>query len=125
MPPVIETKNLVKRFRIKNGFLGHRSKQLTAVDRVSLHVSCGETLGLVGESGSGKSTVGNCILRLLNVTDGRILYKGKNLLSMRGTEFQNIRGKLQVVFQDPQSSLDPRMTVKKNRGLSLKNPEGH
>jgi len=125
VPPVIETKNLVKRFRIKNGFLGHRSKQLTAVDRVSLHVSCGETLGLVGESGSGKSTVGNCILRLLNVTDGRILYKGKNLLSMRGTEFQNIRGKLQVVFQDPQSSLDPRMTVKKNRGLSLKNPEGH
>ncbi|MBW2593433.1 MAG: ABC transporter ATP-binding protein [Deltaproteobacteria bacterium] len=124
MPPVIETKNLVKQFRIKGGFLGHRSKELTAVDRVSLHVSCGETLGLVGESGSGKSTVGNCILGLLNVTDGQILYKGKNLLSMRETEFKNIRGKLQVVFQDPQSSLDPRMTVKKIVGYPLRIQKG-
>jgi peptide/nickel transport system ATP-binding protein/oligopeptide transport system ATP-binding protein len=122
--PVIETKNLVKQFRIGDGFLGRRSKKLTAVDRVSLHISRGETLGLVGESGSGKSTVGNCILRLLNVTDGRVLYKGKDILSMRETEFRNIRGKLQVVFQDPQSSLDPRMTVKKIVGYPLRIQKG-
>lgn len=124
MTPVVETKNLVKQFRTGGGFLERRLKKLTAVDNVSLHVGSGETLGLVGESGSGKSTVGNCILRLLDVTDGRILYRGKDILSMKETEFKNIRGKLQAVFQDPQSSLDPRMTVKKIVGYPLRIQKG-
>ncbi|MBU0465819.1 MAG: ABC transporter ATP-binding protein [Proteobacteria bacterium] len=124
MIPVIETENLVKQFKVGHGFLGGYSRQLTAVDRVSISVNSGETLGLVGESGSGKSTVGNCILRLLTATDGRVLYRGKDILSMKEAEFQSIRGKLQVVFQDPQSSLDPRMTVQKIVGYPLKIQKG-
>ncbi|MFH1153036.1 MAG: ABC transporter ATP-binding protein [Pseudomonadota bacterium] len=124
MVPVIETQDLVKEFPAGKGFFGRSSTHLTAVDRVSLSVSAGETLGLVGESGSGKSTVGNCILRLVAATSGRVLFKGQDILSMTGTRFRNIRGKLQVVFQDPQSSLDPRMTVRKIVGYPLAIQQG-
>lgn len=122
--PVIETENLVKMFRVGGDFWATRSNKLTAVDKVSLHVNSGETLGLVGESGSGKSTVGNCILRLLKATHGQVRYRGKNILSMKEKEFRGIRGKLQMVFQDPQSSLDPRMTVKKIIGYPLRIQKG-
>ncbi|MBC2713668.1 MAG: ABC transporter ATP-binding protein [Desulfosarcina sp.] len=95
-----------------------------AVDHVSLMVRRGETLGLVGESGSGKSTVGNCLLRLLKANSGRVLFNGQDILSMKESDFHRIRGKLQVVFQDPQSSLDPRMTVQKIVGYPLRLQQG-
>lgn len=124
MIPVIETRNLVKQFPVASSFFGRRAKRLMAVDQVSLTIRWGETLGLVGESGSGKSTVGNCILRLLRATEGQVLFKGKDILPMRASEFRKIRGKLQVVFQDPQSSLDPRMTVQKIVGYPLRLQQG-
>lgn len=124
MIPVIETRNLVKQFRVADGFLGRRPKRLMAVDRVSLHVRRGETLGLVGESGSGKSTVGNCILRLLRANSGSVLFKGQDILPLSESDFRKFRGKLQVVFQDPQSSLDPRMTVQKIVGYPLRLQQG-
>lgn len=118
MTPVIETENLVKQFPGERRLFGKRTC-LTAVDHVCLRVGFGETLGLVGESGSGKSTVGNCILRLLPATGGQVRYQGQEILSMDGSAFRKIRGKLQMVFQDPQSSLDPRMTVRKIVGYPL------
>ncbi len=124
MIPVIETKNLVKQFSVGRSFPGVHSKKLIAVDRVSISVNAGETLGLVGESGSGKSTVGNCILKLLTATKGQVFYRGTDILSMKKSQFRSIRGKLQVVFQDPQSSLDPRMTVRKIVGYPLKIQKG-
>ncbi len=78
----------------------------------------------MGESGSGKSTVGNCILRLLQATSGSVLYKGEEILSKNEREFRKLRGKLQIVFQDPQSSLDPRMTVEKIVGNPLRIQQG-
>ncbi len=122
--PLIETRNLVKKFRIRGGFFGQRSKFLTAVDQVSISIKRGETLGLVGESGSGKSTVGNCILRLVRASSGQVLFKGQDILQQKDAAFQKIRGKLQVVFQDPQSSLDPRMTVRHIVGSPLRVQQG-
>ncbi len=124
MMPVIETRNLVKQFYIKGGFFGQKLKYLTAVDQVSLKIKRGETLGLVGESGSGKSTVGNCILRLVPASSGQVLYNGQDLLQIKEAAFRKLRGKLQVVFQDPQSSLDPRMTVRKIVGNPLRIQQG-
>jgi peptide/nickel transport system ATP-binding protein/oligopeptide transport system ATP-binding protein len=119
MTPVIETRNLVKRFRVSDGFFGRGRQRLTAVDQVSISVRRGETLGLVGESGSGKSTVGNCILRLIKANAGQVLFNGEDILPMSEERFRKLRGKLQAVFQDPQSSLDPRMTVRKIVGYPL------
>ncbi|MFZ7127150.1 MAG: ABC transporter ATP-binding protein [Desulfobacterales bacterium] len=124
MTPVIETRDLVKRFPVAGGFAGRRKAQLTAMDRVSLFVGRGETLGLVGESGCGKSTVGNCILRLVRADDGRALFNGQDILPLTEKAFRRFRGKLQVVFQDPQSSLDPRMTVQKIVGYPLRLQKG-
>jgi peptide/nickel transport system ATP-binding protein/oligopeptide transport system ATP-binding protein len=94
------------------------------VDQVSISIKRGETLGLVGESGSGKSTVGNCILRLVRASSGQVLFKGQDILQQKDAAFQKIRGKLQVVFQDPQSSLDPRMTVRHIVGNPLRIQQG-
>ncbi len=124
MTPIIETRNLVKKFRVKSGFIWQKAQHLTAVDRVSISLKSGDTLGLVGESGSGKSTVGNCILRLIEATSGEVLYNGQNILPIKSSEFRKLRGKLQVVFQDPQSSLDPRMTVEKIVGNPLRIQQG-
>ncbi len=82
-----------------------------AVDDVSLEIQPGETLGLVGESGCGKSTLGRTILRLLEPTDGDIYFKGENLADLGGEELRRMRSDMQMIFQDPQSSLDPRMKV--------------
>jgi peptide/nickel transport system ATP-binding protein/oligopeptide transport system ATP-binding protein len=124
MTPVIETRGLVKRFPVGGGFLGGPAAALTAVDGVSFAVRRGETLGLVGESGCGKSTVGNCILRLTPATAGEVHYHGENILEMKAEAFRRLRGKLQAVFQDPQSSLDPRMTVSKIVGYPLRLQQG-
>jgi oligopeptide/dipeptide ABC transporter ATP-binding protein len=120
MNPVVEVRDLVKRFELSTGFWGKKKRVLTAVDGVSFEIRPGETLGLVGESGSGKSTVGNCILRLLEPNAGEILYRGQSILNLDGPSLRQVRRKLQVVFQDPQASLDPRMTVKKIVGYPLK-----
>ena len=124
MTAVIEIRDLVKQFRVAGGFLGRRSQCLTAVDHISLSVRRGETLGLVGESGCGKSTVGNCILRLLQSNSGQVFYNGQDILILNENEFRKFRGKLQAVFQDPQSSLDPRMTIKKIVGYPLRLQKG-
>ncbi len=85
--------------------------ELRAVDDVSLDIEAGETLGLVGESGSGKSTLGRLILRLIEPTSGTITYEGRDLLAMRGSELRHARRELQIIFQDPVGSLDPRFRV--------------
>ena len=103
--PVIEVKNLKKYFKVKNKGMLH------AVDGVSFSVRPGETLGLVGESGCGKSTVGNVIMRLHQATDGQVLFKGTNILTSRGKESMEFRKKIQIIFQDPYSSLNPKKTI--------------
>lgn len=106
MTPVIEVKDLVKSFPIKE------SKEVVhAVTGVSFMVGRGETLGLVGESGSGKTTVGRCILRLIEPTAGTILFHGEDVTKIPETEFRKLRPKMQMIFQDPYDSLDPRQTV--------------
>jgi len=122
--PVIEIREMVKRFRIAGGFAGRRTQHLMAADHVSFSVRRGETLGLVGESGCGKSTVGNCILRLLPADSGEVLFNGEDILRLNESDFRNLRGKLQMVFQDPQSSLDPRMMVKRIVGYPLRLQQG-
>lgn len=117
--PVIEVRNLFKYFPIHQGFLGRRVEYLKAVDGVSFAVRRGETLGLVGESGCGKSTVGYLILNLIRPDKGQVFFKNKDTTALRGEELRRVRGNMQVVFQDPQSSLDPRMLIKKTVGYPL------
>jgi len=109
--PLLLVANLCKAFPVGGGLFGGGKRFLKAVDGVSLTLSRGETLGLVGESGSGKSTVGNCILRLLDPDSGSIAFDGVELTGLSGQALIAARSRMQVVFQDPQSSLDPRMTV--------------
>lgn len=117
--PVIEVRDLFKYFPIHQGFLGRKVEYLKAVDGVSFTVHLGETLGLVGESGCGKSTVGYLILGLLMPDEGKVLFRDTDITSLRGERLRKLRRNMQVVFQDPQSSLDPRMLVKKTVGSPL------
>jgi oligopeptide transport system ATP-binding protein len=109
---LVEIKNLKKYFPITQGILIKRHVgDVKAVDDVSFDIYRGETLGLVGESGCGKTTLGRTILQLYPPTSGEILYQGKNLVRIRRRELQKVRQKLQIIFQDPYASLNPRMTV--------------
>jgi len=101
---LLEVKNLKKYFKTPRGLLH-------AVDDVNFSIEKGKTLGIVGESGCGKSTTGRVILRLLEATEGEVLYKGKDILKVSKNEMRNLRKELQIIFQDPFASLDPRMTV--------------
>src|SRR6266508_1460496 len=110
--PLLEVRDLAKHFPVKEGILFDRTVgHVKAVDGVSFAIAEGETLGLVGESGSGKSTTGYCILQLLKPTSGSVRFEGKELTTAGREEMRRLRRDMQIVFQDPYSSLDPRMTV--------------
>ena len=108
---LLETKDLSKYFTEKKGLLNRNPSVVKAVDHVSLSVRKGETLGLVGESGCGKSTLGRTILRLIPATEGQVMYNGEDILTYDKKKMWEMRRKLQIIFQDPYSSLNPRMTV--------------
>ena len=117
--PILRVRSLVKHFDVR-GSRGIRSVKRTvqAVSDVSFDVKPGETLGLVGESGSGKTTVGRCVLRLIEPTSGSIEFQGRELVGMSARDLRSLRREMQIVFQDPYASLDPRMTV----GASIAEP---
>jgi peptide/nickel transport system ATP-binding protein len=108
---LLQVRDLKKHFPVRSGFLGRVSGQVRAVDGVSFDIRRGETLGLVGESGCGKSTTGRCLLRLLEPTAGLVMYGDREVGAMGPEELRALRRKVQIVFQDPYSSLNPRMTV--------------
>jgi oligopeptide transport system ATP-binding protein len=108
---LLEVDNLVKHFSIGGGFGGGRAAQVRAVDGVSFTIRRGETLGLVGESGCGKTTTGRCILQLERPTSGRIVFEGVDLTTLEHNALRAVRRRVQVIFQDPYSSLNPRMTI--------------
>jgi ABC-type oligopeptide transport system ATPase subunit len=109
---LLEVTDLQKWFPVRKGLLIERTVDyVKAVDGVSLQIAEGETLGLVGESGSGKSTTGYCILQLLKPTNGSVRFMGKELTTMSSGDLREMRREMQIVFQDPYSSLNPRMTV--------------
>jgi oligopeptide/dipeptide ABC transporter ATP-binding protein len=109
---VIDVKNVFKWFPIKGGLLSKTVANVKAVDGVSLTVKKGETMGLVGESGSGKTTIGRAIMRLTDVTKGQILFKGKDITKVKGRALRQYRRRMQMVFQDPYASLDPRQSIR-------------
>src|ERR1700740_962905 len=108
---LLEIHNLKKHFPVGEGFFSRNRGSVKAVDGVNLTVNEGETLGLVGESGCGKSTLGRTILRLIEPTSGEVIFQGKNLLTMPQRELRDMRRQMQIIFQDPYASLNPRMRV--------------
>ncbi|RIU94545.1 ABC transporter ATP-binding protein [Oceanobacillus picturae] len=112
MKPLLEVKNLKKHFPTKGTSLFSRNKDMVkAVDGISFTVKAGETLGLVGESGCGKSTAGRSILKLTEPTEGQLIYKGEDITAFRGERMRKLRQEMQLIFQDPYASLNPRKTI--------------
>src|SRR5690606_14638942 len=106
MAYLLEVQDLKKYFPVRSGLLGFGRKWVKAVDRVSFTIAPGETLGLVGESGCGKTTVGRTVLRLIEPTGGKVFYRGTDLTTLNGKKLRLFRPKMQIVFQDPYSSLN-------------------
>ena len=109
--PILEVTDLVKEFPIKTGFFRQTIGTVKAVSGVSFAVHQGRTLGLVGESGCGKTTTGRCVLKLERATSGSVKFRGEEVLTKQGAELRALRRKMQLVFQDPYASLNPKMTV--------------
>ena len=118
--PLVEIRGLVKHFPIKGGILQRRVGTVQAVDGVDLVVQRGETVGLVGESGCGKTTVGRLLLRLIEPTAGTIVFDGRDITRIRGAELKPYRRRMQIVFQDPYASLDPRTPIGDSIGEGLR-----
>lgn len=111
--PLLRVEGLKKYFPIRKGILSQVSGHVKAVDDVSFYVNEGETLGIVGESGCGKSTTGRMLMRLLEPTEGKVVFNGKDLTSITNDEMRKARREIQMVFQDPYASLNPRHTIEK------------
>jgi len=109
--PMLETIDLVKSFAVRRGFFAARKARLTAVDRVSLTIDAGETLGLVGESGCGKSTLGLTVMQLYTPTNGSVRFNGEDLVELSPLQLSRVRREMQMIYQDPYAALDPRMNV--------------
>src|SRR2546423_10019671 len=109
--PLVEVQSLKKSFPIKKGVLQREVARVHAVDDVTLSVRKGETIGLVGESGCGKSTLGRCIVRLLEPTDGDVVFEGRSIGRLKARALRPLRREMQMVFQDPYASLNPRKRV--------------
>ena len=117
---LLEVTNLKKYFPIKGGLLSHTVGQVKAVDGVTFRIKRGTTMGLVGESGCGKSTVGRTILRLMDKTDGEVRFNGIDIFSLNRQELRKMRTKLQIIFQDPYSSLSPRLPISEIIGEAVR-----
>jgi oligopeptide transport system ATP-binding protein len=111
MAPLLDVKDLVKYFAIRKGLFQRKVGEVQAVDGVSFDLEHGETLGLVGESGCGKSTTGRCIMRLTEPTSGSVSFDGRDVRSLRGGDLKAFRRDVQIIFQDPYASLNPRFTI--------------
>ncbi len=109
--PLLRVENLCTYFPIYSGFLQRNIGHVKAVNDVSFHIHAGETLGLVGESGCGKTTTGRSILRLARVTSGQVYFEGKSILDLSRRRLQRLRREMQIIFQDPIGSLNPRLTI--------------
>jgi len=117
--PLLRVWNLAKEFPIRGGLFGGHAGSVHAVDGVDFNIDRGETLGLVGESGCGKSTTGRCVLRLIEPSWGDIRFEGKNVRSLAASELRVLRRDIQIIFQDPYASLNPRMSVGEIIGEAL------
>jgi peptide/nickel transport system ATP-binding protein/oligopeptide transport system ATP-binding protein len=119
-PDLVEVKDLVKYFPVHEGVLRRHVADVKAVDGVSFTIKQGETMSLVGESGCGKTTVSQTMLRLIEPTSGQAYFRGKNIFDASGQELKELRRKIQIIFQDPYTSLDPRISVGEAIGEGLK-----
>ncbi|HEU5393289.1 MAG TPA: ATP-binding cassette domain-containing protein, partial [Candidatus Methylomirabilis sp.] len=117
--PLLTVTDLKKYFRVRRGLLWGQAGVVRAVDGVSFALRKGETLGLVGESGCGKSTTGRCILRLLDPTAGTVVFDGTSVFDASREEMRRLRRQMQIIFQDPYSSLNPRMSVEQIVGEGM------